>query len=107
MKDKDLIFDVTTPLGFNVHCTHGYWAFITSNKHPIMLGCESDVMLTLQQPDEVRRSRHDENVYLFYKGQKPRWLCAVARQKDKNGFLITAYPTDTIKIGETIWTKSK
>ena len=32
---------------------------------------------------------------------------AVARRKDGSGFLITAYPTDVIKVGEMIWTRSR
>jgi hypothetical protein len=46
----------------------------------------------------------DDQVYLFYKIQRPeRWVCAVSRRTDSEGFLITAYPTDAIKEGEQIW----
>lgn len=41
------------------------------------------------------------------RGSSPRWLCAVTRREDGTGFLITAYPTDAVKAGETIWTKSR
>jgi hypothetical protein len=61
----------------------------------------------LADPDEVRRSRKDVHVMLFYRGVSPRWLCAVIRREDGSGFLITAYPTDAVKAGEVIWTKSK
>ena len=33
--------------------------------------------------------------------------CAVARREDGSGFLITAYPTDAVKAGESVWTRSK
>jgi hypothetical protein len=39
--------------------------------------------------------------------ENPGGLCAVARREDGTGFLITAYPTDTVKAGETIWIRSK
>ena len=101
------LFDVITPLGYPVHCTASYWAFVSTVKHPSLNGHLKDVEETLRDPDEIRRSRKDSNVFLFYKGQHPRWLCAVAKQEDGTGFLITAYHTDSIKVGDVIWTKSK
>ena len=105
--DDLLLFEVKTPIGFTVRCTKVYWTFVVSEKHPTLAGHEGDVRETLADPDEVRRSRRDANVYLFYRGTKPRWLCAIVRREDGSGFLITAYPTDIIKIGEVIWTRSK
>ena len=71
-----------------------------------MAGRESDVANTLTAPDEVRRSRVDQDVYLFYKLERPgRWVCAVVKRLNGDGFVITCYPTDAIKIGEQIWTK--
>ena len=60
---------------------------------------------TEQAKQQIRRSRKDEAVHLFYRAVQPgRWFCAVARQVDnESGFLVTAYPTDAIKQGETIW----
>jgi hypothetical protein len=103
----DLLFEVTTPMGFTVRCTRAYWRFIIEHKHPVLAGRDADVRHVLSDPDEVRRSRKDENVFLFHGGSSPRWLCAVARREDRSGFLITAYPTDAIKAGETVWKRSK
>ncbi len=67
---------------------------------------EIEVQKTLQKPDEVRRSRTDRSVYLFYKKEKAkRWICAVAKRLNNEGFLITTYLTDAIKEGEIVWTK--
>jgi len=67
---------------------------------------ENDVQETLRNPDEIRVSKSDQNVYLFYKSERiGRWICAVARRLDGDGFLITTYPTDTIKEGERIWSR--
>lgn len=69
-----------------------------------MAGMETEVQATLRQPEEIRRSRSDANVYLFYREQFiQRWFCAVARRLNGEGFLITTYPTDAIKAGEIIW----
>jgi hypothetical protein len=45
--------------------------------------------------------KSDPNVYLFYKSKGiRRWVCAVARRLNGDGFLVTTYPTDAIKEGE-------
>ena len=103
---NQLLFNVQTPFNFSVRVSFSFWNIITQIKHPVMIGKERDVQNTLTQPDEVRRSRSDLNVYLFYKRQQEkRWICAVARQLNGDGFLITTYPTDAIKEGEIIWQK--
>ena len=104
MDDDAILFKVLTPLGFWVHVTRAYWQLITTIKHPVMAGREADTQDTLRHPDEIRSSRRDPQVYLFYKSQHiERWVCAVAKRSDGEGFLITAYPTDSIKEGERIW----
>lgn len=102
----DLLFEVLTPLGFRVRVTRSYWELIITVKHPAMAGHENDVKDALENPSEIRQSRSDLAVYLFYKPERiRRWVCAVAKRLDGEGFLITAYPTDAIKEGEQIWPK--
>jgi hypothetical protein len=102
----DLFFEVATPLGFSVRVMRDYWELIVTIKHPVMRGREADVQNTLREPDEVRRSRNDPAIYLFYRIERPkRWICAVAKRLDGDGFLITTFPTDAIKEGEQIWNK--
>jgi hypothetical protein len=102
---EDLLFEVLTPLGFGVHVTKRYWQLIVNVKHPVMLGQEEKIKQALKAPEEIRQSLRDRGVYLFYTSERlGRWVCAVARhEKDVEGFLITAYPTDAIKEGEKIW----
>jgi hypothetical protein len=103
---SDMLFEVLTPLGFRVRVTQAYWELIVTIKHPVMAGREEDVKETLENPSEIRQSRNDPDVYLFYKPERMRrWVCAVAKQLNGDGFLITAYPTDAIKEGELIWPK--
>jgi len=102
----DLLFEVLTPLGFSVRVTREYWELIIKVKHPIMAGREVDVQATLRNPTEIRVSKSDPNVYLFYKPERiARWVCAVTRRLNGEGFLITTYPTDAIKEGKRIWPK--
>ena len=101
---SDLLFEVLTPLDFRVRVTRAYWELITTIKHPAMAGREEDVKATLAHPEEVRRSRSDPSVYLFYRTERTgRWTCAVSKKPEGGGFLITAYPTDAIKEGIRIW----
>ncbi len=62
----DYIFEVNTPLGFRVFVTRAYWDVIITIKHPIMKGREKVVQDTLENPSQIRQSRRDERVYLFY-----------------------------------------
>ena len=105
-KTEELLFEVTTQLDFTVRVTATYWDLIVTIKHPVMAGLERDVKEILENPEQIRVSRSDPKVFLFYGIQRPgRWICAVAKRLDGEGFLVTAYPTDAIKEGEYIWPK--
>ena len=104
--DSELLFEALTPLGFSVRVTRERWRLITMFKHPVMLGQEAAVKEALEHPEQVRQSRSDPEVLLFYHGVAAnRWVCAVAKHATDPGFLITAYPTDAIKEGMQIWPK--
>jgi hypothetical protein len=98
------LFEVTTPLGFSVRTTPDYWLLIET-KHPKLRGRRQDVVQALAFPSQVCRSRQDPTVYLFYRDDQQRLLCAVVKRSDGQGFLITAYPCDKIKEGDIIWPK--
>jgi len=102
---SEIFFEVETPLGFKVRTTQAYWQKITSFKHPIMKGRERSVIEALKEPCEVRRSKRDPRVFLFYAKTEKYWVCAVAKRLNGEGFLVTAYLTDKIKEGEKIWPK--
>jgi len=103
---KKLLFEVITPLAFTVRVTLSYWEMIVTIKHPVMANHDKEVKETFENPDEIRVSRSDSKVFLFYKAQRPgRWICAVTKRLDGEGFLVTTYPTDAIKEGERIWPK--
>lgn len=101
-----ILFEIQTPLGFYVRTTTDYWELIATVKHPVMRDRLEDVQQTLLNPDQIRLSKSDNQVYLFYRedGIK-RWVCAVSRRLDDSGFLITAYRTSAIKEGELVWQK--
>jgi len=103
---SELLFAAHTPLGCHVAVTRARWELIATIKHPVMVGRHADVLATLEQPLEIRQSRSDPGVFLFYRAERAgRWICAVARCAGAAGFLITAYPTDAIKEGVRVWPK--
>jgi len=102
----EYIFDVATPLGFLVRSTEVYWKIITTIKHPVMADKLDAVKNTLSDPDEIRQSKSDPQVLLFYRTiRRACWLCAVVKRLNGMGFLVTAYPTENIKEGKQIWKK--
>jgi hypothetical protein len=67
---------------------------------------ETDVQRMLQTPEEVRRSRGDPEIRLFYRVKEPGCcLCAVANRLNEKGFLMATYLTDAIKEGERVWSR--
>ena len=52
--------------------------------------------------------RSDDKVQLFYEFYAQtlvggKWLCVVVSYPPDDGFVVTAYLTDQLKAGETIW----
>lgn len=106
MAEEELLFQAETPLDFKVRVLKSRWQLIVTMKHPAMNGREAEVRSALENPDEVRQSRSDSSMLLFYKTiSMKRWVCAVVRATAQEAFLVTAYPTDTVKEGIRIWPK--
>ena len=79
-------------------------------RHQEMAGMEAEIERVLQSPAEVRVSRSDHTVHLFYEfyGQTlvgGKWLCVVVKYAAEDAFVVTAYLTDQLKVGEVIWPK--
>lgn len=98
-------FEIVTPLGFAVRTTESYWELLIF-KHPEISGKDHDVQQTPATPDLIRRSRHDPTVHLFYRGEGNYYLCVVAKRLNGEGFIVTAYVTDTMKEGAQRWPTS-
>jgi hypothetical protein len=79
-------------------------------EHPELSGMADEIGRVLSEPDEVRVSRSDESVQLFYSFYVQtkvggKWLCIVVKATTDDAFVITAYLTDKFKAGETLWPK--
>jgi hypothetical protein len=64
--DEEAFFVAKTPLNVEVRTTTGYWEYLVTKKHPLMKGKEDMVKAALQFPDEIRQSKTDKDVFLYY-----------------------------------------
>ena len=92
-------------LDIEISTTREYWRKIINIKHPVIRGKEEAVKKALRSPVQVRRSKVDPQLYLYYSPYRKHYLCVVARHKNNRGFIITVYITDKIKEGEVVWKK--
>ena len=79
-------------------------------QHPELARMEEEISRVLRAPAEVRVSRSDETVQLFYEYYAKtrvggKWLCVVVKYPPDDAFVVTAYLTDQLKPGETVWPK--
>jgi len=106
MSSNDIYFEAETPLKKKIRTTREYWEFIVKVKHPIMRGRKEDVVMTLKDPEFIRQSRKDPDVYLYYRRTGDKFICVVCKHLNGEGFIITTYITDRVKEGEEVWRKS-
>ena len=103
-------FEITSETGKRIRTTKGYWEMITKQKHPIIEELETEVKETIKSPNEVRQSRKDNSIHLYYKRYptlKNRFICVLIKCLNKNGFVVSAYLADNVKKGEVVWRKKK
>ena len=94
--------------GFEVRLTIEQQAHIL--QHPEMAGLEEAIPDTLVSPKEVRLSRSDQSIRLFYQYYEntpvdAKWLCVVVKYLEANALVVTAYLTDKLKTGDSLWPK--
>ena len=105
MEEPEVLLQVLTPLGFTVRSTRSYWDLIQT-KHPEVRNRLAEVRQCLEAPEQVRRSRQDGAVHLFYRPAPPYHLCVVVKRLNGGAFMITCYLTDALKEGVRIWPAS-
>lgn len=103
MRLADVYFEVETPLGVKIRTTKDYWKKIVTIKHPIIAKYENQVRESLKKPTEIRKSKQDPSVHLYYKNIGSIYVCTVCDHvNNKNGYIITAYLTKRIREGEKV-----
>jgi hypothetical protein len=89
-------------LGKRIRCTARHWRSIVQ-KHDTMAGLADSVADTLRRLRYIRLSKEDDRVFLYYARRGKYVLCVVCRHLNGDGFIITAYLTDCIKKGVTVY----
>jgi hypothetical protein len=100
---SELLFEVTSKLGKRIHLTKEYWEIIATKKHPSVAHLLAEAKLALVDPFEVRRSRQDPTVFLYYRKLNAKFICTVSKHLNDDGFIVTVYTTAKIKRGEGLW----
>ncbi|MEW6295097.1 MAG: DUF4258 domain-containing protein [Candidatus Diapherotrites archaeon] len=98
-------FEVISVLGKRIYTTEFYWQLISRFKHPIIKDYEEEVKETLRNADEIRQSKTDSSVHLYYKKFGKYFLCVLIKNLNDEGFIVTAYLSNNVKKGEIIWKK--
>jgi len=103
VKKIDVYFEVETPLGVKIRTTKDYWNKIITIKHPVIAKYENKVKESLAKPTEIRKSKQDPAVHLYYRNIGNIYVCTVCDHvTKKSGYVITAYLTKRIREGEKI-----
>ena len=79
-----------------------------ADSHPEMNDQVPRIEETLSFLDNVVESNTDNSVELYYRKYEntpigEKYLCVILKVKENDVFMLTAYFTDTIKRGRTIW----
>ncbi|MDI6731145.1 MAG: hypothetical protein QME05_01000 [Candidatus Margulisbacteria bacterium] len=77
-------------------------------EHPEMVDAEQRIKESILVPDIIKQSKHDAKVWLYYKlfPKTPvttKYLSVIIKVLNGQGFTITAYYTNKVKEGKTIW----
>ena len=103
MPSPETLFEVVSKLNKRIRVSKSYWDYIVSVKHPSMYGLQGSVKSSLIEPFEIRRSKRDPSVHLYYGKFRSRLLCCtVVKFLNGDGFIITAYLTRRM-VGDSVW----
>ena len=102
-----IIFEIFSKLNKLIRLTETIFNEIKF-KHPEIVGQEEKMKETLINPNEIRKSQYAEYIWLFYKlfettPVTKKYLMVGVKVLNEEGFVVTAYFTYRIKLGEEIW----
>lgn len=100
-------FEIESVLGKKIRTTKEHWKIISEVKHPIIKDYEEEVKETISSPNEIRQSKKDKSVYLYYKRLPKYIICVLIKHLNSEGFIITAYLADKIKKGNVVWKRQE
>jgi len=86
----NIYFEVTSKMGKKIRTTETYWNKLINEKHPRMRGMEKLIQESLKNPLQIRRSKVDQSIFLYYKEWGDYFLCVVVRHLNGDGYIVTA-----------------
>jgi hypothetical protein len=97
-------------LGKMVRLDEDHWKHV--QEHLEMVDELDKLKQTLSEPDEIRTSVYDSSVWLFYRlyNHTPvteKYSLVIVRVLNEEGFILTAFFTDTVKKGNRIWNRKR
>jgi len=99
---------IKSVLGVKIKIINVGWDHVVT-KHPELAKSFNELVLTLQKASQVYTGKIDPRIYLYYlkvqSDQKNKYLCAVCKHYNGQGFLITAYYTYKLQGKKIIWPK--
>lgn len=82
------------------------WNHITK-EHPEIKSLINKVGDVLANPDHVKLSKRDKEVFLYYRFypdiQAGKYLLIVVKKGRERSFVLTGYITNAIRKGDTLW----
>lgn len=107
MRKKKFYLEAKSPLGQKIHTTKTYWNYISERKHPEVKGGRRKVIATIERPDIIKRSLKDPEIFAYYQKIKEKikdkYFCIAAKHENGEGFVVTAYVTRKIIMGELVY----
>lgn len=107
-ESSEPLFEVVSKLGRRIKISKLYWNHITKVKHTTVLGLEEQAQNSLKTPVEVRKSKIDPYVYLYYgkvETEANPLICTVVKHLNGEGYVITIYLTRRMT-GDVAWKSS-
>lgn len=95
----ELLATVNSKDGIPIRITHERWSHIVEN-HDYMAGNIDKVIETLEDPGYIVSGRRGEKIALKYYRQtsvSEKYVVAVYKEEEEDGFLITAFMTSEEK----------
>jgi len=95
------LLDVEDRFGNNLVLTKERWNHALKHELPDL----DSVKNCITNPEEIRKSRYDDDIHLYYRELNALYICVVVQVN--KGFILTAYKTETKKEGEKVWKRKR
>ncbi|MBI5208227.1 MAG: hypothetical protein HY934_10650 [Candidatus Firestonebacteria bacterium] len=96
-------------LDTKIYLTKERWEHIIQ-EHPIIEKYLKEIEKTIAIPDIIIGSKYDKEILLYYKFYKSiyrgKFITVIVKHTEERSFILTAYITDKIKGGISIWKKN-